>query len=186
MRIDIPVAFAEKPQEKSGSICLPEPFPNCSFKIETEGKGRILSVKLSSPSGTTYTSNDEIVKNKGVYTVFTPTAEQGTWICEVTGYNLGKVRVEAGEEKDYIRIDKFTFNKMKSEISWQISYAMGDIHFVLSAETDSGNVVVKEFSSKAAVGTISLDKRSIPDDSNTLILTTTDIMNVPDIAKQKT
>lgn len=176
----IPTMY-ERFQVKSGEIILPEDVPNCTFKIDIENKNHEYRVILKSPTGQELSTENRGIKLEGgYYSIFIPLAEQGTWTCEVTGFEIGKVRVEAGESREYLSISSFTYNKDREEVKVQVKDAMGRYDCEVFAVNASGKAPVLGFSSEEAKSSASLPKESLPEGTMYLELKVTDITGVPD------
>lgn len=178
--LTIPTIY-ERFQVKSGEIQLPEDVPNCTFKVDIENKDYEYRVILKSPSGQELsTENGGISLHEGSYSIFLPLAEQGVWTCEVAGFEIGKVRVEAGESREYLSISRFSYNKEREEVKIQVSDAMGRYDCEVFALSDAGKTAILGFSSDEASSSAALPKESIPAGTTALEITVKDIIGVPD------
>lgn len=178
---DIPTVY-ERLEVKSGEIYFPETIENCSFKVDIENKTHHYKITIKGPSGSSYSTEEQggITERNGCYNITIPQAEKGAWTCEVTGFEIGKVRVEAGETRDYIQIDNLSYNRDKETINWQLSYVIGEVHFQVAAVTAAGKVLIKEFSSGKTEGTTILKETDIPQGATAIELTVRDKISIPD------
>lgn len=114
---------------------ITEDYTNAVFSIVWENAEQEAGVELSAPSGTIYNSvntPDAVYEAKGEAFVNVGQAEKGTWTIRVTGDNLGKIDVYAGQLPGSLVIDSFTVSQNADH--FDASYAVSDCPETLTIE----------------------------------------------------
>lgn len=133
-------AFAE---DKEVSITLGDGYEDAVFYVTWDGTDVDAAVTITSPSGKTYSKSgtpEVFTELEGTVMVYAGAAEAGEWKVKVSGTNVGRVDVSAGELPDSLTITSFDV-RQNADGTFSADYSITDcpdeVQIEIYADTDS-------------------------------------------------